>query len=959
MATVELLNEKSRVAILVTGSDMGIMRVASYVADDIRRAIGKTGAESSPDIRVVVSDDFENGALCNADFIIVAGTIDEGVVAKLFEQAKDESARLKTGFEQFCLRRYDERTIVVGGSDALGAQYGLLHFSKIIGVSPWHYFADVEISQRNSISVEEKDLYVFSKRPSVEFRGFFLNDEWPSLGSWVHENFGGFNELFYEKIFDLLLRLNGNFLWPAMWTGIFSEDGKAFPTAVAKLASELHITMGTSHHEPLFRAGEEFLHLKSESNDIGYGKDWSFYSNERGLKEFWTDSVKRNKDFNSLITIGMRGERDSLLLGENAGIKENIDLLKSTIVAQKQILKDNGLENAPKVLALYKEVEDYYYGDKDNEGLSSWNELDDVTLLLSDDNYGNLRTVPSANRRERDAGWEIYYHFDYHGEPISYEWVNSSHISKIREQLTDAYEYGIRKVWIANVGDLKPCELPLSFFMSLAYDFDKYSDQKAVAAYTSEWVMEQFSELKDTDTNSRIEDLINRYTSMNSTLRPEATHIDSFRFDLYDEGIKELSKAKKLVSDANDVMDMIPKKFKDRFFELVYFPAKASANIRCMMLYAELNKIMFENKASSANYFAKKVDEAIALDKSLEFDYNNTLANGKWRNIMKSKHVAFINWNDEGSDYPKPFTIDSSAKLDFGISVDFGKTNFESSDIKLGDISSLKNNYHRIIVQNIGEDDSKLRFVSDSPWLDCRENIRLDNDGYYLIKVDFDKVPVSDRKADGMILVTNGEKEFKLYVSAIRCGDYEKGLSVETLGTLAIASSDFVNSSGVYDSNMNRGWMILKNYGKFGSVMKHYPLCGDYESVSEAPYLEYRCLFENSGTYDLTFYFTPSNNRYKNIGLKFAYEFDGKCSETIDALPEGFMAGYGSDKNWSKAVLCNHRKISVKLDVDSGEHLLRFYALNSGLVLSKIEFAKVPADCFYGVPFDYSHVIVD
>jgi hypothetical protein len=212
--------------------------------------------------------------------------------------------------------------------------------------------------------------------------------------------------------------------------------------------------------------------MMTDSNDIGYGKDWSYYSNPRGLYEFWTDSIKARGKYKNLITVGMRGERDSKILGEDATMKDNIDLLKKTITDQKKILAENGLEGCPKVLALYKEVEDYYYGDETAEGLNKWAGLEDLTLLLSDDNFANLRTVPAPGLKDRAPGWGIYYHFDYHGDPISYEWVNSTPITKAWEQLTSAYEYGIRKLWICNVGDLRPVELPLSYFRDLAFDYD-------------------------------------------------------------------------------------------------------------------------------------------------------------------------------------------------------------------------------------------------------------------------------------------------------------------------------------------------------------------------------------------------------------------------------------------------------------------------------------------------------
>ncbi len=302
------------------------------------------------------TSDPANGAAANADTLIIAGILGRGGYIDKAARSGLIDAKALKGKRESCVitvNEYEGKTaVIVAGSDLLGAEYGLFRLSELSGVSPWHFWGDVTPKKRGAVEIPREALNYRSGEPAIKLRGFFMNDEWPSLGGWVHATFGGFNEKFYEKVFDLLLRLRGNFLWPAMWSSVFSEEGEAYPTASAELANELGITMGTSHHEPLFRAGEEFSFLMSDSNDKGYGKDWSYYSNPRGLREFWSDSVKRNRDYKSLITVGMRGERDSKILGENATLADNIELLKRTITDQKKILRENGLENAPKVLAL-------------------------------------------------------------------------------------------------------------------------------------------------------------------------------------------------------------------------------------------------------------------------------------------------------------------------------------------------------------------------------------------------------------------------------------------------------------------------------------------------------------------------------------------------------------------------------------------------------------------------------
>ena len=234
------------------------------------------------------------------------------------------------------------------GSDKRGTIYGIYHISELIGVSPWVYFGDVAPIRKSELIISEDKLNITSKEPSVKYRGFFLNDEWPSLGSWVTGTFGDFNEEFYDKVFQLLLRLKGNFLWPAMWSAVFSENGKSSPLANAKLADTYGIVMSTSHHEPMFRAGEEW---KKINQQYGINKTWDFTTNAEAITKFWEDGLLRNKDFEGVITLGMRGEQDSELEGSE---EENIEFLKSIIRVHKKLLKKHGLADTPQVLTIIR-----------------------------------------------------------------------------------------------------------------------------------------------------------------------------------------------------------------------------------------------------------------------------------------------------------------------------------------------------------------------------------------------------------------------------------------------------------------------------------------------------------------------------------------------------------------------------------------------------------------------------
>ncbi|MBR6144215.1 MAG: glycosyl hydrolase 115 family protein, partial [Treponema sp.] len=303
--------------------------------------------------------------------------------------------------------------IIIIGSDKRGTIYGLFHLSELMGVSPLVDWCGVLPAKRESVKIEEG--VTVSREPSVRFRGFFINDEWPAYGNFTTHNFGGFNAKMYEHVFELLLRLKGNYLWPAMWSAQFSLDGPGL--ANAELADEMGVIMGASHHEPCCRNGEEYRYVRGPGSI--YGDAWNFWKNRDGITKFWEDGLKRNGKFENVITVGMRGEADTAIM-QNATLADNINLLRDVLKTQNRLIRENvnqDLDKVPRMLALYKEVEPYFYGDKHTKGLMDDPELEGVTLMLCDDNHGNLRTVPTEHMRSHKGGYGMYYHFDYHGWP--------------------------------------------------------------------------------------------------------------------------------------------------------------------------------------------------------------------------------------------------------------------------------------------------------------------------------------------------------------------------------------------------------------------------------------------------------------------------------------------------------------------------------------------------------------
>ena len=419
-------------ALLLTGSNdtirygrnewKGVMMAVENLRNDLRAV---TGSDKAP---------------------IVVATMGKSELAKKYAR---QCKLLKGKWEKFLIFT-DHGRLVVLGSDKRGTIYGIYELSCQIGVSPWYWMADAPISRHDKIYVVP-GTYTDGE-PKVKYRGIFINDEWPSFGGWCSNKFGGINSKAYQHIFELLLRLKANYFWPAMWGSNFNEDDPESP----RLADEMGIVMGTSHHEPMMRSHREYLKRKEE---VG---PWNYATNPDRLDKFFMDGMKRNAKYDNLVTIGMRGDGD-VAMG-NGDDAENIKTLGKVIAAQRRIIGEaygKPASKVPQLWAIFTEVQRYYD--------AGFTVPDDVTLLFCDNNWGYIRRKGTAEERKRKGGLGLYYHIDMNGGPWNDRWVNTTTIPKLREQLHEAYASGIDRIWIINVGDLKPKEVPIDFIMN--YDF--------------------------------------------------------------------------------------------------------------------------------------------------------------------------------------------------------------------------------------------------------------------------------------------------------------------------------------------------------------------------------------------------------------------------------------------------------------------------------------------------------
>jgi hypothetical protein len=553
--------------------------------------------------------------------IAIGSLTNSGFIKELILHKKFNAENIKDKWEAHKIQSVKAGTastgiqniLVIAGSDRRGTAYAVVELSKQMGVSPWYWWADVPVKKQAALYIDSKT--TISDAPKVKYRGIFINDEAPAFSGWAKEKFGGVNHDLYEKVFELIIRLKGNYLWPAMWGNAFNDDDTLNPVK----ADEWGIVMGTSHHEPMLRAQQEWKR---------YGKGpWDYTKNDTVLKNFWRKGIQNMGGHESLLTVGMRGDGDEPMTQGTA-----TKLLERIVQDQRQIIEEvtcKPSSEMPQLWALYKEVQDYY-----DKGMRV---PDDVTLLLCDDNWGNIRKLPKPGEKPRKGGYGIYYHFDYVGGPRNYKWLNTNPLPKVWEQMHLAWEYNARQIWIVNVGDIKPMEFPISFFLDYAWNPEKM-DAGDLQQYTEHWAAAQFGARYAKD----IAEIIAKYGKYNARRKPELLDANTYSFN-YDEWGTIVKDYNNLLKKAAEINTALPAGYKDAYYQLVLHPVKACANLNEMYYNAALNKQAYANKWKEANAYADKVKQLYANDSLITLEYHR-MNNGKWNHMMSQAHIGYTYW---------------------------------------------------------------------------------------------------------------------------------------------------------------------------------------------------------------------------------------------------------------------------------------------------------------------------
>ena len=945
----------------------GVKKIADRVRSDMKAVFG-----TCP-VAVEMKDFFDSAAFFPCP--IFFGTVGNSpALSKLEEDNLFSPSAIIDKREVYSISVIEDFTyegfffdsaLVIAGSDKRGTIYGLLKISELLGVSPFIDWLEVKPKKKSSYTFDYKKPFI-SKEPSVKYRGFFINDEWPAFGNFCEHNFGGFNAQMYENVFQLLLRLKGNYLWPAMWSAIFPNDGPYLKNA--ELADEYGVVMGTSHHEPCCRQGEEFKYLGGK--DSIYGEGWNFRTNQRGITRFWKEGLIRSAGYEKVITMGMRGEYDSAIMDEDATLSDNVELLRDVLKTQNSLIRENvneNLEEVPRMFALYKEVEPFFYGDENTKGLMDDPELEGVTLLLCDDNYGNLRRMPTEAMKNHKGGYGMYYHFDYHGYPVSYEWFNTTYLPKVWEQMTTAYEFGIRDMWIVNVGDIFTNEYPLNFFLDMAYDFDKWgtSNLNSPAEYTSSFVKTNFGRWADEKDEKIIEKLLTGYTKIAAARRSEAMNEKVYAPIAYKESEELLEKIQKLAGAAKEIRKRLSEDDQLPFYEIVYLPLMGNLNVTKLWLLAAQNHRYAEFGSTYALSLAEKVNACIRRDRKLVKELH-TIHNEKWYGMGMSEHIGFKHWCEEECQYPIVHTFEPANKSRLIVSLPGNSEHSEGGfwtgeTLSIRDFMCPESTEAVIRLTTAGRKSIAFSAKSSSKHLTLSEtsgSVKFGEAHDIIVSIDRDGFDscIRDKEDCETVLIKTDDATvcIRVPVNNIKRsrGYYEKNTYIWNINDETnYISMDAEDYTSKHDTAAG-GFKIIPEYGRTKSAVKVFPQNKTFSFGVDSPYLIYKFVLPKEGEYIMELYTNPSNPCYDKQEMMVGVYANNEASRRINLIPEGFGIGDGNEI-WAKGVLDNIRITPVSMNFREGLNVLTISAISPGFVLEKIVIYKKdeePLDSYLGPP---------
>lgn len=918
----KLYHNKTAASILVDKNDFKVVEVATnHLKQDIKSVTGSTPS-------IVYASEH-----ANADAIII-GTLGKSKwIDDLEQKNKIKTNAVKGQWESYAIQviknPYSKKgnALVIFGSDRRGTAYGVFELSKQMGVSPWYWWADVAIVKKTSVIVKHGSYHF--KSPDVKYRGIFINDEDWGMQPWSAKTFepevGNIGPKTYTKIFELLLRLKANYLWPAMHpcTGGFNQ----YPENKV-IADNYAIIMGSSHHEPLLYNNE------GEWNEATKG-EWNYVTNKENIYNQLDERVRENGKYENIYTVGMRGLGDYGLAGDFT-IEEKIKITENAIKDQREILEKNLGKKAsevPQIFVPYAEVLHLY-----NNGMKV---PDDVTLMWVDDNYGYIRRLSDPIEAKRSGGSGVYYHVAYLGNPHEYTWLSTTNPVLVYEEMKKAYDYDANRVWIVNVGDIKPAEYNTSFFLDLAWNVETVNHNN-VFSHHEQWYKNTFGE----QLGKTSADLMKTYYQLNFERKPEFmgwgeeyasvkwrervedTH---YSFSNYNDAQSRIDKFNALTKKVKALYKNVPKAHKSAFYQLAYYPIVGATYNNNKLLLAQKNRWYAKLGHASTNALAKEVK---AYQDSLRIitDTYENLENGKWKHIIneiQSYGATFA--------YLPPLdsiVVPKTGKL--GILVEEQETiNAVHRPLALPIFTSMYDENYNVTLYNTGKEPLNFTAETSAPWIELSKTSGNIKDEI-TIKVSIDWSKVSDEEHhNGHITFKGNTEAFKVAVKAFNPisipKDSLKNRYVEKNGYLSINLENFHRKVETNEAQ----FITYNNLGLTGTAVgiasNHAKTVGHWVRSDAYAHMEYDIYTFNSGRFDIYTYMLPTYPINSFHLHRIAVSVDNESPKTI------YVGAPIDSESWRNNVRRNssiHK--SSHYIAKPGKHTIKVFYADPGVIYDKL-----------------------
>ena len=901
--TLALIERGTPLPVLVEQDDFAAVALAAKALRDDLAAVG--GAEApagAPPKQAIIAGTLGHSA--RIDRIVREQGIDTGGVAGVWE------AYLLQVVEH--PEPGIDRALLVVGADRRGTAFGLYELSRRIGVSPWTWWADVPPPRRTELHVAPGR---FVDAPKVRYRGIFINDEDPALGNWSKATFGGTNHRFYERVFQLILRHKANYLWPAMWLprAFYDDDPRN-----AELADEYGVVIATSHHEPMMRAHDEW-------SRHGSGP-WDYAKNADTLQRFWRGGIERLQGREAVVTLGMRGDGDEPMSEETATA-----LLERIVADQRRIIGEvtgQPVERTPQVWALYKEVQDYY-----DKGMRV---PDDVTLLFADDNWGNIRRLPDPLAR-RAGGYGVYYHFDYVGGPRNYKWLNTTQVERAWEQMRLAWAHGVERVWVVNVGDIKPMELPISAFLDQAWD-PEAADLDWIARYPESWAREQFGAAHARE----IGDILTRYTQYNARRKPELLDAATWSLLHDDEADRVIGEWDALEQRVMALAPRIAASHRDAWVQLVEYPVLASANLNRLYVAAARNRLYAAQGRASANRWADEARRLFAHDAGLQRRYEHEVADGKWRHMMSQVRIGYTHWQQpERNVMPALSRVDVPGRGVTGVAVEGDARGWPqpADSPRLPPLDPVGAASRAVVVYNRGAQPVGFTAKSSQPWLRVTPAQAEVEDAQPLeLAVDWDSLPEGEHEA---VIAIRGADRTEVYVQVpVRKPSAHPGARgfVEGDGVIAIEAAHHARAVAPAGGQ----WQVIPNLGRTRSGVTAWPATGaSLTPGGDGARLEYPLVVDAGGEVEVRVALAPTLDLRNRGGLRYGVSI-GEESPQVVTMRLDPTPGDPDFRSWERAVIDNVHVATSRHRVAAGANTLKLWLVDPGLVFERVEVVTRP-----------------